>query len=306
LARSNTPPLAWAAFFVVCIVWGTTYLAIRIAVRTIPPLLLTGFRFSVAGFFLLGIARLRGESFPRPKLGELMLVGVLLVCVGNYPVVWAEQWVPSGAAALLVAMAPFWMVLLERLHRGGDRLDARRATGMILGFIGVLMLILPAGSIGGRFDRQFIYGALGIQGACIAWQYGTLRAKYHLQQVPPLMSSATQMLAGGIAVGLLGIATGETRRISFASEGLMALMYLTFVGSLLAYTAYVYAVRFMPTTNMSLYAYINPLVAVLLGWAILHERLSWMSLTAMVIILAGVALVQTKRRIEEPECVPVS
>ena len=299
MARSNTPPIAWAAFAVVCIVWGTTYLAIRIAVRTIPPLLLTGIRFTIAGLFLLAIAKIRGEAFPRAKLGELTLDGVLLVGLGNMPVVWAEQWVPSGPAALFVGMAPFWMVLLERLHRGGDRLDLQRGIGLVLGFIGVMLLVIPGAAIG-TLDRNYIYGFLGIQAACVAWQYGTLRAKYHLQDVPPLMTSAVQMFAGGIVVGIVGVAIGETARMSFASEGVMALAYLTFIGGILTYTAYLYAVRYMPTTNLSLYAYVNPVVAVLLGWAILHEQLTWMSIVAMAIILGGVALVQTKRRIEQP------
>jgi len=302
LARSNA--LGYAAFAVVCIVWGTTYLAIRIAVRTIPPLLLTGARFTVAGVILFAIARSRGDAVPKSRrtIGELVLVGCLLVCIGNFAVVWSEQWVPSGLAALLVATAPFWIALIERLHAGGDRLDARRAIGMAVGFGGVAMLVTPGGA-GGAFDTRFVLGAIAIQLGSIAWQYGTFRAKHYLADVPPLMSSAIQMLSGGIAVTLIGLAAGETRRLRFASESVIALGYLTLFGSVLAYTSFVYALRHMKPTNMSVYAYINPLVAVILGAVILHEQLTWLSVLAMCIILGAVAVVQT-RRMPEPECVP--
>jgi len=293
LARSNINRLAWAAFIVVCVVWGTTYLAIRVAVRSIPPFLLTGIRFTLAGLILLVVAGVLGDRMPRSRrtLIELLVVGVLLITIGNFVVVWAEQWVPSGLAALFVATAPFWMALIERLHKDGDRLDRRRAFGMLLGFAGVTMLVMPGGE-SGRFDRQFVLGALGIQGGCVAWQYGTLRAKYYLADVPPLMSSAMQMLFGGIVTGAIGLALGETGRLRFASEGVMALGYLIVFGAVLAYSAYVYAIRHMPTTNMSLYAYVNPVVAVILGSLLLHERLTVLSVAAMVIILVGVGMVQ--------------
>ena len=293
MARSNTNGLAWAAFIVVCVVWGTTYLAIRVAVRSIPPFLLTGIRFTLAGLILLAIARIIGDRMPRSRrtLLELFVVGVLLITIGNFVVVWAEQWVPSGLAALFVATAPFWMALIERLHKDGDRLDRRRAFGMLLGFAGVVLLVMPGGE-SRELDRNFVLGALGIQGGCVAWQYGTLRAKYYLAEVPPLMSSAFQMLFGGLVTGAIGLAVGETGRLSFASEGVLALGYLILFGAVLAYSAYVYAIRHMPTTNMSLYAYVNPVVAVFLGWLLLHERLTVLSVAAMVIILVGVGMVQ--------------
>ncbi len=265
------------------------------------PMLLTGARFTIAGVILLAIALARGEALPRSRrvIAELVIVGILLVCIGNFAVVWAEQWVPSGLAALFVATSPFWVAIMERFKTSGDRLDVRRTAGMLLGFAGVAMLVTPAGA-GGAFDRNFVLGALGIQAGCIAWQYGTVRAKYNLADVPPLMSSAIQMLSGGIAVTIVGIAIGETRRFRMASDTVMALAYLTLFGSVLAYTSYVYAVRHMRTTNLSLYAYINPVVAVILGWLVLHERLTWISILAMCIILIGVALVQ-KRTKEEQE-----
>jgi drug/metabolite transporter (DMT)-like permease len=292
--------LAYGAFLVVCLVWGTTYLAIRVAVRTIPPMLLTGARFVVAGVILLAIALLRGEPLPRARnvVVELLIVGLLMVGIGNLAVVWAEQWVPSGFAALLVATAPFWAVLMEKTQKEGERIDLRRAFGMLIGFVGVALLVTPTAA-GGAFDRHLVIGAIALQFASMAWQYGTVRAKYNLREVPPLMSSSFQMLAGGIAVAIIGVATGELRRLTFTAEGLGALAYLTIFGSVLAYTAYVYAVRNIRVTTLSLYAYINPVVAVILGWLILKEQLTPVSIVAMLIILGGVALVQTPgRRIE--------
>ncbi len=289
--------LAYTAFAIVCVVWGTTYLAIRVAVRTIPPFLMTGTRFIVAGALLLAFARLRGETLPRGGriFREILFVGLLMVGIGNLSVAGAEQWVPSGIAALLVATAPFWAALMERMRPNGERIDVRRGIGMLIGFLGVALLVTPGGA-GGAFDLHFLLGALMIQIGSIAWQYGTVRGKYNLKDVPPFISSALQMLSGGIAVLIVGLLIGETKRLTLTAQGLVSLTYLSIFGSLVAYTAYVYALKKVPVTKMSMYAYINPLVAVILGWLILNERLTWISIAAMAIILGGVALVQSGGR----------
>ena len=286
--------VAFAAFATVCIVWGTTYLFIRIAVETIPPLLLTSVRYLGAGVILLAIATLRGDRLPRDRrvLGEIVVVGVLLVGIGNLSVVWAEQWVPSGIAALLVATAPFWATLIEALRAGGERMQRLRFGGMLLGFVGVALLVTPGGA-GGAFDHRFLFGAIAIQIGCVGWQYGTSRGKYNLAAVPPLMSSALQALSGGAIVGVAGLALGELPRFHVTTRTLFALLYLTIFGSVIAFTAYIYALRSLRTTTLSLYSYVNPVVAVILGWLVLNERLTWVSITAMAIILAGVALVQS-------------
>lgn len=286
--------LALTAFAIVCIVWGTTYLAIRVAVETIPPLLLTAMRFIVAGLVMLTIARARGEAIPtkRSTLLNLALVGFLMVGVGNLAVVWAEQWVPSGLAALFVATAPFWMALLELFRSGGERFDARGAVGLMIGFLGVAMLVTPKGA-GGAYDVHFVIGALVMQLGSLAWQLGSLRSKYALKDVPLLASASLQMLFGGLIVGIVGFLIGEPARLTFTPRTFIALAYLTIFGSIIAYSAYVYALAHMRTSQSSLYAYVNPVVAVILGWLILHESLTWVSVLAMCVILAGVALVQT-------------
>jgi drug/metabolite transporter (DMT)-like permease len=286
--------LALTAFAIVCIVWGTTYLAIRVAVETIPPLLLTSIRFVIAGLVMFTIARFRGEQIPRrgSTIANLVLVGALMVGVGNLAVVWAEQWVPSGLAALFVGTAPFWMALIELFRTGGERSDARSIVGMLIGFAGVAMLVTPKGA-GGAYDVHFVVGALVMQLGSLAWQLGSVRGKYYLKDVPLLMSASLQMLFGGVLVGIVGLLIGEPSRLTFTPRTFFALAYLTIFGSIIAYSAYVYALAHMRTSQSSLYAYVNPVVAVILGWLILHEELTWLSIVAMCVILAGVALVQT-------------
>jgi drug/metabolite transporter (DMT)-like permease len=288
--------LAYAAFAVICIVWGTTYLAIRIAVTTMTPFLLTGARFLFGGIVLFIVAKLHGDAIPRDRrvLGDVVLCGVLMVAIGNLSVVWAEQWVPSGFAALFVGTAPFWATLIELLRRSGERLELRRGLGMLIGFLGVALLVTPRGA-GSAFDARFVIGAIAIQLGGIAWQYGTARGKYRLGSVPPLMSSALQMLTGGIVVTLAGVGLGELPHFHSTPRTFAALAYLSLFGSVLAYTSYVYAARHLRTTTLSLYAYVNPVVAVLLGWFVLHEQLTWVSITAMAVILGGVAMVQSGR-----------
>lgn len=288
--------LAYAAFAVVCVVWGTTYLAIRIAVTTMTPFLLTGARFLFGGIVLFIVAKLHGDAIPRDRrvLGDVVLCGVLMVAIGNLSVVWAEQWVPSGFAALFVGTAPFWVTLIELLRRSGERLELRRGIGMLIGFLGVALLVTPRGA-GSSFDSRFVIGAIAIQLGCIAWQYGTVRGKYSLGSVPPLMSSALQMLTGGIVVTLAGAGLGELPHFHSTPRTFAALAYLALFGSVLAYTSYVYAARHLRTTTLSLYAYVNPVVAVILGWLVLHEQLTWVSITAMAVILGGVAMVQSGR-----------
>jgi drug/metabolite transporter (DMT)-like permease len=302
--------VAYTAFAIVCVVWGTTYLGIRIALETIPPLLLTGSRFVVAGLIMLAIAKLRGETIPRDRrtLANLALIGFLMVGMGNLAVVWAEQWVPSGMAALLVATAPFWMAVIELFRRSGERLSLQSGVGMTIGFIGVALLVTPAGS-GNAWSTGLLLGALAIQVGGICWQLGSAHGKYNLKHVPLLSSSALQMFFGGAIVTVVGFAIGEGPRFAVNPRTFAALAYLTIFGSIIACSAYVFALAHMRTIHTSLYAYVNPVVAVFLGWLILHERLTVLSVVAMVVILAGVALVQTagwrRKSVPVPEAVPV-
>lgn len=284
---------AYAAFATICVVWGTTYLFIAIALETVPPLLLTGSRFVIAGVVMLGIAKARGERIPVDlrTLANLALIGFLMVGVGNLAVVWAELWVPSGLAALLVATAPFWMAIIERFRKAGERVLLQSGIGMTLGFVGVALLVSPG--ISGKWSINFLLGALAIQVGGICWQLGSAHGKYNLAHVPLMTSAALQMLFGGAIVTIVGFAIGEASRFSLTPRTFAALAYLTVFGSIIAYSAYVFALAHLRTTITSLYAYVNPVVAVFLGWLILAEPLTAMSIVAMIVILVGVALVQT-------------
>jgi len=297
--------VAYVAFAIVCVVWGTTYLGIAIALETIPPLLLTGTRFVAAGLIMLLIARLRGEQIPRDRktLLNLALIGFLMVGVGNLAVVWAELYVPSGIAALLVATAPFWMAIIEMFRRSGERVSLQAGIGMAIGFLGVALLVTPRGS-GGKLSAGFLLGALAIQIGGICWQLGSAHGKYNLKHVPLLSSSALQMFFGGAIVTVAGLAIGEAPRFVLTPRTFGALLYLTVFGSIIAYSAYVFALAHMSTTHTSLYAYVNPVVAVFLGWLILSEPLTWVSVLAMVVILAGVGLVQTAGWWKKPAVTP--
>jgi drug/metabolite transporter (DMT)-like permease len=285
--------LAYLAFAIVSFVWGTTYLAIRVAIETLPTFLFAGLRFTGAGIVLLALCALRGEKIPRDWRfwREAAIVGFLMVGFGNIAVVWSEHYVSSGFAALLVAAAPFWMAIMERI-RGAAQLSNRKRLGMLIGFAGVVILVWP--HVGGdSFNLMFILGVIAIQIGSIAWNYGSIRSKYRPIDAPPLVSAAMQMLTGGALVTAIGLFRGEAPDFYFTTRTLAAFLYLLVFGSIVAYGAYVYALAHLPTSTVSLYAYINPVVAVFLGWLILSEPLGWNALVAMVVIFSGVALVQT-------------
>lgn len=289
--------LAWVAFFVVCIVWGTTYLAIAIAIETLPTYLFPGLRFILGGAILLAGCMLRGLEVPRSlrDWGNATLVGVLMVGLGNVCVVWAEHYVPSGFAALFVATAPLWMVILESLRKGSEPAGPRKWLGMVVGFAGVALLSLPT-LTDANVSSMFLLGVLAIQVGSIGWNIGAMRSKYQPIARHPLVSAAMQMICGGAVVAMIGLARGEAAQMVFTTRTLLAFIYLVVFGSVLAYGAFVYAIAHLPTTTVSLHTYVNPVVAVILGWLVLDEPFGWRAALATLVILAGVAIVQTSRR----------
>jgi drug/metabolite transporter (DMT)-like permease len=282
---------AWAA---VCFFWGTTYLAIRVGLETLPPMLFAGLRFLIAGgvlFFVM--SRQQGARLPKGREWfELALVGLMLLGIGNGAVVWAELWVPSGMAALLVATSPFWVVGIERLRAGGERVGARGLVGMLVGFAGLGLLVWPQ-LFGTELNGLFLLGAILIQLGCLSWSAGSIYAKGRPTGVKPLMAAAVQMLFAGVALTLVGTATGEWGAFSLSGRSAGALAYLIVFGSIVAYSAYTYAVQKLPLSLVTTYSYINPMIALLLGWMALGEPLGWREAWAALIILLGVALVKT-------------
>jgi drug/metabolite transporter (DMT)-like permease len=282
---------AYAAWGVVCLVWGTTYLGIRIALESIPPFLMAAFRWIAAGALLVAALKLRREPLPRVETwGALAILGLLLIGVGNGAVVWAEQTVPSGLTAVLVAAIPFWMVAVERFMPGAERLTAGTLTGLVVGFGGIVLLVWPELQIGG--SRSFLAGAVATQLACLAWAIGSSYARRRSPAENVLAAAALQMLFAGLALLALGLLLGEQAGLAFTRRTAGALAYLVLAGSIAGYSAYAYALKHLPVSTVSLYAYVNPVIAVVLGTLVLSEPMSPRIAIAGGIVLAGMAMVR--------------
>jgi len=287
--------LAHLAFVTVCIIWGTTYLAITVALGTVPVLLVAGLRWMAAGLLLCGILLAKGRRLPPMRLwGALVLLGFLMNIMGNGFVVYAQQYVASGLTAVLIATTPFWSALLERLLPNGDRFSARSLLGLAIGFSGIVILVWPEMSQGGASGRAFVGGVIAIQLACVGWVAGTSYAKRHELGDDPFPSSALQMVFSGVM--LLSAATwhGDWAVLSFTPRALAALAYLAIAGSLVAYSAYIYAIQHLRLSLVSLYAYISPIIAVALGTVLLGEPLSSRILLAAGLVLTGTWIVGRK------------
>ena len=279
-----------------CLIWGTTYLGIRIALETIPPLFMAAVRWIVAGALLIAALKLRGERLPdRSEWPSLTVLGILLLGFGNGAVVWAELTVPSGLTAVLVATSPFWMVGIDAMMPDGDRLTLRRVLGLVIGFGGIVMLVWPEIRIG-EGGRAFLGGVIAAQIACIGWaigsSYARKRGRNEARDENVLATAAFEMLFGGIALLVVSLALGEGGRLAFAPRSTGALVYLIFVGAIAGFSAYAYALKHLPVATVSLYAYINPIIAVILGTLILDEPFSARMAGAAAVVLVGMALVR--------------
>jgi drug/metabolite transporter (DMT)-like permease len=286
--------LAILAWLTVCVVWGTTYLAIAVALESFPVALLAGFRWLTAGTLLAVGARLAGHRLPPPRTWpSFVLLGVLMNVMGNGFVVWAEQHVASGLTAVLIATQPFWALGVERAHASGERLPPRALVGLAIGFSGIVVLVWPELTMGGSEGRTFLLGVLALQAACLGWALGTSYTKRHGELGHPVTASAMQMLFAGVMLIGIGTLRGEWAALSFAPRATAAMAYLVLAGSLLAYTSYVYALKHLPISTVSLYAYINPVIAVVLGTLLLGEPFGPRLLVAAALVLVGVAVVRT-------------
>ena len=282
-----------AAFAIVYVVWGSTYLAIRYAVETIPPFLMVGTRFIVSGLLLYTWARLRGDQRPTaPQWRDATIVGILMLCLGNGAVSWAEQRVPSGLAALLVAVVPLWMVLLDWLRPHGARPRLLVIAGVVVGLAGLFVLIGPDSFSGhGAVD---LVGAIVLIAGSLAWAAGSIYTRYGTVPESAVMSTGVQMIGGSAALLVVGVARGELALLhpaQISAHSWEGWIYLVTFGSLLGFTAYIYLLQNVSPAKASTYAYVNPLVAVLLGWAIAGETVTARSLAAAAIILGGVAMI---------------
>jgi drug/metabolite transporter (DMT)-like permease len=291
----------WAALLAVYIVWGLTYLAIRFAVETIPPFLMAGVRFILAGAILYLWRRMSGDPAPRKvEWRSAAIVGGFLLMGGNGMVAWAEQRLVSGIAALLVGSAPLWMVLIDSLRPGGKRPSWQTLLGVLVGFGGIALLVGPGELAGSRHS----FDALGVFALTVAsffWAVGSLYSRNAPLPSSPLLGTGMEMLAGGACLVILGTLTGEWGRVSLAaisSASLLGLLYLVLFGSLVGFASYTWLLRNAPTPLVSTYAYVNPLIAIFIGNLLAGEPLTARILTSALVIVSAVALINTSRALK--------
>lgn len=287
------------AYILVCIIWGSTYLAIRVGVQSFPPFLFGGIRFMIAGSIILLFAYAKKLEFPKEKIDYLKIsvVGIFLLAMSNSLVLAAEMRVNSSTAALLIATIPIFMALIELFIPGGSRINLSGWIGMLIGFAGVGILSL-SGS--GELDTDMI-GIILLILAGFAWAAGSVYSKRTAFKGSIVVQIGVQMLSGGLLQALMGIATGEAARLNPEPSGIWALLYLIMMGSLVGYTSYIYLINVWPISKAGTYAYINPIVAMFLGWLILGEPVTVKMIISTVFILAGVLIVQRSKLVEKVE-----
>ncbi len=300
---ARTPQVSsriWLGLAVVYVVWGSTYLGIDLAVRTIPPFLMAAVRFLIAGSLLYAWAVRRGDRSDRPTARQWVsafLIAAPMLAVGNAAVGWAEQTLDTGTASLIVASVPLWMAFLDRVIYG-QRLVRAAVTGLLIGFVGVGLLVAPGGGGASTAAIVLVFGSA-------AWAIGSLYSRRAPQPNRPLVAAGMQMLAGGLILVVVSAVAGEFSTVHpgrVSLESWLGLAYLVVAGSLVAFTTYMWLLRNAPTALVGTYAYVNPFVAVLLGTVILGEPLGWRTLVGGGIVIAAVAMIV---RAPKPEPAPV-
>jgi drug/metabolite transporter (DMT)-like permease len=285
------------AFGLVYLLWGSTYLGIRIVVEHIPPAMMGASRYLLAGLPMLGWCALRGRriALTRSDFWRVLAIGVLLLTGGNVVLAWAEQYVPSGLAALIVAVVPIWVAVIESILPRGERLAARGLAGLALGIVGLGVLMWPRLLAGGGAGRMQVLGALGLVFCSLSWAAGSILSRRSQLRLDPFTAAAWEMtLAGVVNLGIV-LALGDHHRVLWTTRGVAAIFYLVIFGSWIGFTAYIWLLEHVPTSKVATYAYVNPVVAVFLGWLILHESVDVYIAAGSAVIIAGVALVNSSK-----------
>jgi drug/metabolite transporter (DMT)-like permease len=299
VSDSETPSQwhIFAALASIYLIWGSTYLGIRFALETLPPFLMAGSRFILAGSILLIWQARQGAAFPtRLHVRSALIVGSLMIVGGNGGVTWAEQHVPSGLAALMIGAVPIWIVVLDWLVFGGARPNGRMALGLLGGLAGLAVLIGPAEFAGG--ERISLVGAAALVTAAICWSMGSLYSRRAPLPSRPMLATGMEMLAGGVLQITVGTLLGEWAKFDPGSVSLrsgLALVYLGLFGSLMGFSAYIWLLRHTTAARAASYAYVNPVVAVFLGWALAGETLSLRTVLATAIIIGSVVVITSYR-----------
>lgn len=284
---------AYWAWIAVCISWGTTFLATRVALESIPPFAMAGPRHFVAGIILAVILRARGVPLPsRDSWGGHALLGLLMIGMGNGCLVWAQQFIPSGVAAVLVSVIPFWMIGVETFMPQGEPILKRQVVGLVLGFFGI-MLLTTSSMDGSAPTPQIVLGVIMTQLSCLGWAVGSAYSKRHKREENLFAATAVQITFGGAVLMVVASITGEWGALAPTPRSLMAVVYLVVVGTFVGYVCYVYALKHLPVSIVSLYAYVNPVIAVILGSLLLKERFAPRMAVAIVIIFAAMLIVRS-------------
>jgi drug/metabolite transporter (DMT)-like permease len=298
---SNHAASRWSivvAFGLVYFFWGSTYLAIDIAVERIPPALMCGLRFFIAGSLMLAFCRVRGRrtSYPAIRLGEMAVVGGLLLVGGNLTLAYAETRVASGLAALIVAIVPLWFLFLDSLLLGDHYVPIIGKAGLALGFVGLIVLLWPNLMVTGSLGHAQLWAGLSLVGGAFSWALGSVLAKrWKSAEVDSFAATAYQMIAAGLGSLIIAACLRDSSRVVWTARGIGAITYLVVCGSWVGYTAYIFLLNHVNTSKVSTYAYVNPIVAVFLGWLVLHERVDGYILTGSAIVIASVVLVTSAK-----------
>lgn len=286
------------AFALVYVFWGSTYLAIGItSAEGIPPFVMCAIRFLIAGPLMLAacaVFRRKVRISPQEAL-RLAVIGGLLLVGGNGGLAWAEQFVPTGFAALIIAVTPIWFLVLETFVFRGDRLSGRGSIGLALGVVGIAVLMWPKIAHRDSMGTMQLIGSVSLLFSSFSWAVGSVLSRKWQMKVDPLVATGWEMFFASLGHCVLALVSGQYHRAVFNHRGVIAVLYLVVFGSWIGYTAYVWLLKHVPTPKVATYAYVNPIVAVILGWVVLRERFDHFMLAGTVVIVAAVALVTTAK-----------
>jgi drug/metabolite transporter (DMT)-like permease len=286
----------------VCLFWGTTYLGIRVGLESFSPAMLMSLRYLISGILMLIGARVAGAHLPRGhELWRTALYGALTIGMGTGSLALAEVWIPSGLAALIVSTQPFCMVGVEALMPGGERLRFSAVRGMLVGLAGVGFLVAPAGFTSATNSQALLKGFVTLQIGAAFWSVGSIAQRRLATRAHPIVSGAVQQFATGLAFVIPALF--QSRSAVWDAKGIGAVVYLAIFGGVIGYSAFIFSMDRLPVALVSIYTYVNPVIAVLLGWLFYREAFGWREVAAMLIIFAGVAMV--KRSSRAIESVPI-
>jgi drug/metabolite transporter (DMT)-like permease len=290
------------AFGLVYLFWGSTYLAIDIAVQTIPPALMCGVRFSIAGVVMLAVCAATGRRilYSQRQIALAAVVGILLLMGGNLTLSWAELSVPSGLAALIVAITPLWFLVLDSVLLGHHRISWRGKAGLGLGIVGLFVLFWPELHSRSAMGRHELWASIALLGGSFSWALGSVLSKRWQSGMDVFSATGWQMMAAGAANFAFAFMVEDLSRVRWTARGAGAVVYLVVCGSWIGYSAYIWLLEHVPTSKVSTYAYVNPVVAVFLGWLILHERVDRFIVMGSVIVVLAVILV-TSAKVKEKQ-----